>query len=171
MSAILAYSIPECNTALKIFDGFYPLSSASTSLLFFHRVRAVYGGHPFVTAVFGVLWICVLGTSILIPVGAHAISVGPSNACLVSEVASYVGAAGIMVTVNDTAVFFAISYRLLSNSHVEHTRGDKVRALFRSPSLPAFSRALFVDGQKYYMCVSLILACFLFSNLSAGSQR
>ncbi|KAJ6549476.1 hypothetical protein B0H10DRAFT_2128815 [Mycena sp. CBHHK59/15] len=75
-----------------------------------------------VTAVFGILWLA------------------PTPYCIVTEVASFVGASTIVITVHDTAVFLAVSYRLVSNTHAVH-------AVFSGTSMPCFSKALYVDGQ------------------------
>lgn len=132
-------------------DSFYPLSLASISLLFFFRVRAVYGRTRLVTGIFGLLWLGVLGSAITVPFGGAAISIGPTKYCLISEVDPYVGACAIMVTIHDTAVFLAISYRLVSNTYGVKTRKDLLKTLVSASYLPAFSRSLFVDGQVYYM--------------------
>jgi hypothetical protein len=104
-----------------------------------------------VTIIFGLLWIAVVGSSIAVPFGASGTAIGKS--CIITGIATYVGAPGTIIAVHDTAVFLAISFRLLANSHVEHTRREMLRALFCGANLPAFSKTLFLDGQKYYMCV------------------
>jgi hypothetical protein len=43
------------------------LSLSATSLLFFYRVRAVYGNSIIITGVFGFLWMASSGLSVLIP--------------------------------------------------------------------------------------------------------
>ncbi|KAJ6497369.1 hypothetical protein C8R45DRAFT_982680 [Mycena sanguinolenta] len=142
------YPLRNCYAFEIAFDSFYPASTGATSLLFFIRVRAVYGGQRFVTYFFGFLWISVVVMSILVPIGTDSTKFGSS--CIVTKIHSWVGAPGIVLTVHDTSVF-AISYRLLSNSHVEYTAGQRVGAFFRGANLHAFSKVLFRDGQLYYM--------------------
>ncbi|KAJ6548660.1 hypothetical protein B0H19DRAFT_1161548 [Mycena capillaripes] len=144
-----AYPLSDCNAAMLAFNGFYPILSGSTSLLFFFRVRAIYNHQRLITWFFGLLLLCALGASMTIPIGTSVAQVGTS--CIITYLAPYIGANGIAMTVFDTSVFLAISCRLLANSHVEQTRGEKVRALFRGANLHAFSKALFRDGQKYYL--------------------
>jgi hypothetical protein len=146
-----AYPLADCQAAIRVFDSFYPISFGSSSLLFLFRVRAVFGGHRFATWAFGILWISTLAASITIPIGSTATKIG--SACIVTQLSEYVGVHAIAMTLYDTSVFLAISYRLLANSHVEQTPGDMITALFRGANLPAFSNALFRDGQKYYLCV------------------
>ncbi|KAJ6596051.1 hypothetical protein B0H10DRAFT_2089378 [Mycena sp. CBHHK59/15] len=146
------YPIGRCSTLYLVSNSFYPVAVTSTSLLFYFRVRAIYGGKRTVTAVFGILWLAVLGTGITIPFGGLATTIEPTPYCIVTEVASFVGASTIVITVHDTAVFLAVSYRLVSNTHAVHgTLKSKLKAVFSGTSMPCFSKALYVDGQLYYM--------------------
>ncbi|KAJ6529024.1 hypothetical protein DFH09DRAFT_1371092 [Mycena vulgaris] len=147
------HPIQACNTAYVAFSSFYPLSISASAFLFLFRVRAVYGGDRLVTATFGLLWLIVVGTSMMIPFSGSAIGLGDPYECVIVNVGTYTGAAGITLTVYDTLVFFAISYRLVSNfRHSEElTRGEQARAFFSGANLPAFSKAVFTDGQMYYM--------------------
>ncbi|KAJ7284421.1 hypothetical protein C8J57DRAFT_1216857 [Mycena rebaudengoi] len=144
--------VGRCLTADITINSFYTVGLSATCLLFFFRVRAIYSNSRSITIIFGLLWLAVLGASITVPIGAGAVHLGPTNYCLITEVAPYVGASSILVTVHDTAVFFAISYRLMANSYVAHpTSRDRFGAFISGAYLPAFSKALFIDGQVYYM--------------------
>ncbi|KAF7355967.1 hypothetical protein MVEN_00926100 [Mycena venus] len=145
------YPLSDCHAAMVAFNSFYPISSCSTALLFFFRVRAIYNGRRAITLSFGLLWLCMVGGAITIPVSSSAVKIGSS--CVVTGLPTYVGANGLAMTVYDTSVFLAISYRLLANSRVEQsiTPRETVRALFSGADLYAFSRSLFRDGQKYYL--------------------
>jgi hypothetical protein len=135
-----------------VLDSLYPIAVPSTSLLFFFRVRAIYANSRPITIVFALLWIAEVGACITIPFGTGGINIGPTRYCTIAELAPYTGSASITPTVFDTAVFAAISYRLVGNTHVDYTFREKCRAFFGGAYLPSFSKALFVDGQKYYMC-------------------
>ncbi|KAJ7650978.1 hypothetical protein FB45DRAFT_29212 [Roridomyces roridus] len=152
LTIFTTYPMPNCNTAFVVFMSFYPVACLSTSLLFFLRVRAVYSGHRVITIVFGILSFFVFAGTLPVAVGTRA-ALDPSGMfCIVTRIPEYVGASGITITIFDTAAFFAISFRLLANSTVEYTRGEKIRAMASCGiSLPTFSRSLFIDGQKYYM--------------------
>ncbi|KAJ6497385.1 hypothetical protein C8R45DRAFT_898657 [Mycena sanguinolenta] len=144
------YPIPDCQTAMIIFNCGLLISSGATSLLFFLRVRAVYGGQRLPTLVFGFLWICVVAAAVTVPISTKAVSVG--SLCLITKVPSYSGAASTVLMVNDTSVVLAISYRLLANTHRDRSVGDRLRTFFSgAPHLHTFSKAVFRDGQKYYM--------------------
>ncbi|KAF7333109.1 hypothetical protein MVEN_02376300 [Mycena venus] len=111
----------------------YPIVVPSTSLLFFYRVRAIYAGSQTTTILFGLLWLAELAACTTVVFGTAATDIGPTRYCLFSQLAPYTGAASITPTVFDTAIFVAISYRLVGNAYIEH------------------SWSLLVDGQMYYM--------------------
>ncbi|KAJ7617812.1 hypothetical protein FB45DRAFT_840644 [Roridomyces roridus] len=159
------HPIPDCHTAFLIFESFYPVVCFSISLLFFFRVRAIYGGDRSVTAVFGFLCACVLGGTMAVPISPRASLHPIGKICAITTPAPHVGA-GILPA-NDTAVFLTISFRLLANSRTKQTRGESVKALFgfQGLTLPAFSRALFTDGQKYFMVTvvsNLVTVCMVY---------
>jgi hypothetical protein len=55
---------------LKYVEGiFFAISGPATSLLFFFRVTAVYNQSRIITVFFGILWLGIAGTSILIMLG------------------------------------------------------------------------------------------------------
>ncbi|KAF7369897.1 hypothetical protein MSAN_00619200 [Mycena sanguinolenta] len=145
------YPLPNCQAALVAFNAFYPLSSASTSLLFFFRVRAIYARRPLITYIFGFLWLCMLAGALTVPMGSSATTVG--HTCIITQLAPYMGANGVGMTVFDTSVFLAISYGLLSNGRAEQTPAERVRTAFAfgRANLYAFSESLLRDGQKYYL--------------------
>ncbi|KAF7358206.1 hypothetical protein MVEN_00869100 [Mycena venus] len=146
-----AYPVGGCRTLGEILDCLYPIVLPSTSLLFFHRVCAIYGGARTVTVVFGFLWIAELAACISVPISTKATNIGPTRYCIIAQLAPYAGAASIISTVFDTAVFIAISYKLVGNALVDYSWPNKVRAFFRGAYLPSFSKSLLVDGQMYYM--------------------
>ncbi|KAJ7912309.1 hypothetical protein B0H13DRAFT_1613688 [Mycena leptocephala] len=151
------YPLGNCVVALITFDAFYPILSGATALLFFLRVRAVFGGQRLVNWFFGFFWIAVVGTAITIPIGTRGTNVG--KLCIVTDVPSYLGVHRTTMAVYDTSIFLAISYRLLANLHNERTPGKRIqflfRGLFRGTNMHTFSNALFRDGQKYYMIAVL----------------
>ncbi|KAJ7811979.1 hypothetical protein B0H13DRAFT_2471789 [Mycena leptocephala] len=137
-----SYPLEACNTAYVAFNSFYPIGVSAVVFLFFLRVPAIYVGERLVTIIFGFSWFAILASSITIPIE-----------CIVLHVEGYVGSSGIIITVHDTIVFFTISYRLVSNfaDGERQTRGEQMKELFSGANLPAFSKALFTDGQMYYM--------------------
>lgn len=54
---------------------------STAALLFFFRVCAVYGGNKYITAVFAVLWLSVLGCSLTVITSISGIAIGTTNYC------------------------------------------------------------------------------------------
>ncbi|KAJ7782255.1 hypothetical protein DFH07DRAFT_728155 [Mycena maculata] len=161
-----AYPVGDCQAFHLAIALLFPLSIPLTSLLFFFRVRAVYCGAWTVTIVFGLMWLSVLGTSLIIPIATRGVNIGPTPYCSLGELAAYAAVMGLNPGLFDTAVFLAISYRLVGNTHVEyHSWKQRASAFFTGAYLPSFSKSLFVDGQIYYMItvvtnvVALVLLC------------
>ncbi|KAJ6607842.1 hypothetical protein B0H10DRAFT_2069993 [Mycena sp. CBHHK59/15] len=162
----LTYPVRDCQAFHLAIALLFPLAIPLTSLLFFFRVRAVYCGARTVTIVFGLMWLAVLGTSLIVPIATHGVNIGPTPYCSLSELAAYAAIIGLNPGLFDTAVFLAISYRLVGNTHVEyHSWKQKASAFFTGAYLPSFSKSLFVDGQIYYMItvvtniVAFVLLC------------
>ncbi|KAF7362534.1 hypothetical protein MVEN_00601400 [Mycena venus] len=138
----------NCRAAMITFNSFYPLSTGSTSLLFFLRVRAIYNDQRLIPFVFGCLWLCVVGVGIVVSFSGHAETIASS---CTAQSPSYLWVAGAVLAAHDTSVFVAISCRLLATSPNDYTFGEKVQAFFRGANLHAFSKAVFQDGQKYFI--------------------
>ncbi|KAJ7027324.1 hypothetical protein C8F04DRAFT_1399524 [Mycena alexandri] len=146
-----SYPLQDCKNAYTAFYCFYVIGVSGTAFLFFFRVRAIFNGERLPTIIFGCLWLAVLASSIALPIDGGAIGVGDPTVCIVASrhVSKYV-AAGILITVHDTIVFFAISYRLNFQGE-QQTPWEQVKALFSGANLPIFSKSLLVDSQMYYM--------------------
>ena len=136
---------------------FYSATLAFTSLLFFFRIRAVFNGNPWVTAFFAGLWLALLGgcLALIFDVFKSTIPVNSASnttaICYYSSINSYVTATTIVPLINDTLVFLAITWRLSRNSYKPYTLKSGIRFLIFGDSLPAFSKALFKNGQAYYL--------------------
>lgn len=129
----------------------YHIAFASTAYLFFLRVRAVYNRNKYVVAVFFVLWLSVLGGALTAASteGGHALD--PTPFCYSDPIQIYISASPITLAINDTFVFFAISWRLLSDSWTDIKSKPSFKVIALGQYLPAFSRALLQDGQVYYL--------------------
>jgi len=141
----------NCPKFEKVVCALYPVAIPATSLLFFFRVRAVFDSNKLVIAFFAFMWLAVVGGCITVTRGVTGINIGPTDYCLNAALEPYVSAAAIIPLVNDTLVFFAISFRLMTNTHVEFNLRTGVKTLISGAYLPAFSKTLFQDGQVYYL--------------------
>jgi hypothetical protein len=89
----------------------------------------------------------------MIPTGESALAIGDPAVCIIGRAGSYIGSSAIILTVQDTATFLAIAYRIMSNlSHSEQQEGGKQG---KAPVMfTIFLRAILMDGQMYYLCVA-----------------
>ena len=136
-----------------------------TCLLFFFRACAVFGMKPLAAAIYGVLWLGVLGGCLTTIPGSSDANIGPTPYCAYETFRLYSAAATITPLINDGIVFFAISWRLWSNTWTRRTVKNGVRVLVFGDYLPAFSRLLLQDGQIYFLSVFLILSATLVNSI------
>jgi hypothetical protein len=110
--------------------------------------------NPFAVAIFGVLWLGVLGGCLTTIPGIGGTNIGPTSYCMSGPVFRiYVVAAAITPLINDGIVFFAISWRLWRNTWARRTVKNSVRSMVYGDYLPTFSKSLLQDGQIYFLSV------------------
>ena len=124
-----------------------------TSLLFFFRTRAVFNTYPWVIAFFACLWVAVLGGSLAFVIDIfEPVSVNPGTPLCISQGTDPFIAASIIISmINDTLVFMAISWRLSRKSYDPYTLKTGIKFFIFGDYLPVFSKAIFRDGQAYYL--------------------
>lgn len=147
--------IGNCPSNQKIFLSFFSIAIASSNLLFFFRLRAIYTGHKAVIIFGFILWVISAGGTVSTPVGVDGVHIGTTNYCTETGQRLYVSVSGILPFIHDTFVFLAISYKLAQNAHNESTLRTGLRAALFGEYLPAFSRSLLLDGQQYYLLTVL----------------
>ncbi|KDR70439.1 hypothetical protein GALMADRAFT_103207 [Galerina marginata CBS 339.88] len=147
--------------ALQIAIGVsWTTSQTLTSSLFYMRVRAVYNRNKFVSAAFFVLWIAVGGTAITVPAGIRGAHIGPTKQCINTDVPLSVESSVWLSLINDSAVFIAITYRILTFNVMEETFKGRLKAFFGRGSISHLSRSLLLGGQHYYLialCMNVVL--------------
>ena len=127
-----------------------------TSLLFFFRTRAVFNTYPWVVAFFAGLWVAVLGgclafiVDIFLPEPVNPAS-NTTPICINQGTSPFIAASIIIPLINDTLVFLAISWRLSRNSYDPYTLKTGIKFFIFGDYLPRFSKAIFRDGQAYYL--------------------
>ncbi|KIM88286.1 hypothetical protein PILCRDRAFT_771075 [Piloderma croceum F 1598] len=142
--------VDDCN-ALKYVEGmFLEIGVAATSLLFFIRVRAVYNHSRIITASFGLLWLVVVSLHILILLGVKRDRIPYTRRCIEGPAPKYTTVPIILTAVNDTLVFFAISYRMVSLAIASSTWSSRAKSFFMGDGLLNLSKALLQGGQVYY---------------------
>ncbi|KAJ6454671.1 hypothetical protein C8R45DRAFT_1037669 [Mycena sanguinolenta] len=145
-------SIKDCD-ALELGLGIcLVFSQASTEMLFFLRVTAVWHPNKIAYVVFSILWIVVLGTSIAAPIGIRGAHIGPTMQCTTTAVPANIELSVIFLLINDTAVFLAINYRILA--HTTLAAGSpmaRLRVFFGGNGLSTLTQALLESGQHFYL--------------------
>ncbi|KAJ3884368.1 hypothetical protein GG344DRAFT_28304, partial [Lentinula edodes] len=149
-------NVQNCQALQVALGIFNVLSQSFTSMLFLLRVLAVYKGFAVVKVCFVILWIGVVGGSLSVPLGIGGAHIGPTKACINTTVKQITELSIIMPMINDTAVFVAVTYRILSYSVYEEGMGAQVCAFFGwKKLLPSLSRNLLQGGQHYYFIALL----------------
>ncbi|KIM88317.1 hypothetical protein PILCRDRAFT_814216 [Piloderma croceum F 1598] len=143
-------SIDNC-AALKYVEGiFFEISVPATSLLFFFRVKAVYNNSKIITLFFGILWLAIAGLSILIMLGITGDRIPYTRRCREGLAHNFTTVPIMLTAVNDTLIFFAISYRMVSISMAGSTWRAQANSFFRGDGLHHLSKSLLQSGQVYY---------------------
>jgi hypothetical protein len=150
---LLVAPIPNCQALELVNTICYCLAVSSASYLFYLRVQAVFYQNKLIQAFFGILWLMVAGGSVTVPLAVKGIHIEPTKYCVNAAVKSFSSVAVITSTVNDSLIFLAISFKLMSNNKVESSVADKARTFFKGKGLSSISKALFKGGQIYYLCV------------------
>jgi hypothetical protein len=66
----------------------------------------------------------------------------------------------ILTAVNDTLIFIAISYRMVSLSMVSGTWSARAKSFFTGDGLHHLSKAMLQSGQAYYLSVVVLVPFF-----------
>ncbi|KIM76936.1 hypothetical protein PILCRDRAFT_825948 [Piloderma croceum F 1598] len=159
--------IDNCESVKYVEGILFEISSVATSLLFFFRVKAVYRHSRFVIAFFGFLFLINAGLSLLSMLGTTGIRIPYTRRCTQHIARSYMATPIILTAANDTLVFLAISYRILSSAMVPSTWRARTRSFFTGDGLYRLSKALLKGGQVYYfvtIAADIITVALIFSD-------
>ncbi|KZP07076.1 hypothetical protein FIBSPDRAFT_965946 [Athelia psychrophila] len=143
-------SVSRCQALLYSLGVFFIISLPSTSLLFFIRLRAVFSHSNVVVYFFGLLWVAVLAVSPLYMVHLQASQIPFTARCNIISAEQYSITPLILASLNDTFIFFAISFRLIATSVDAVSFRTGLQAFFRGNGLHSVSKALLQTGQAYY---------------------
>jgi hypothetical protein len=155
IDVLVAVPVAHCNTLLYVVNGLLILAVASTTGLFFFRVRAVYANNKMITAIFGFLWFAIFGVCFLIPLSTKGMHLGTTQRCIFTEIPHFISIPALMRCCFDTLVFFAISLHIISYSLIGDTFGGYMKSFFRGDGLPLLSKGLLQGGQLYYSFVEV----------------
>ncbi|KAF7373770.1 hypothetical protein MSAN_00588700 [Mycena sanguinolenta] len=142
--------VKNCNAFERGYGICGVLTQTATAMLFFLRVTAVWHPSKVAFAVFSILWIAVLVAGITVPLQVRAAHIGPTMQCIDTVVPADTDVGAIMPLINDTAIFFAINYRILAHTIVADSLVARLRVFFGGTGLSTLSRALLQSGQHFY---------------------
>ncbi|KAF7335929.1 hypothetical protein MSAN_02306200 [Mycena sanguinolenta] len=121
-------------------------------MLFYLRVTAVWHPNKIIYVVFSILLIGVPSASITAPLGVRSAHIGPTMQCITTSVPGNIEVAAIIPLINDTAIFLAITYRILENTVADSPVRGRLSVFFGGATgLSALSRALLQSGQHFYL--------------------
>jgi len=142
--------IDNCRSLQYVEGIFFEIGVPATSLLFLFRVRAVYNRSRIITAFFGIIWLAIAGLSILIMLGITGERIPYTRRCTEGLPHKFTTVPIMLTAVNDTLVFLAISYRMVSSAMVRSTWSARAKSFFKGEGLHYLSKALLQSGQAYY---------------------
>ncbi|KAF8532312.1 hypothetical protein JB92DRAFT_1313095 [Gautieria morchelliformis] len=139
--------VDSCAALPMVIGWCWAVAIPSTSLLFFFRIRAVFDRQKWIVAFFVVLWLATLGGAITVPFAITGGHIANTNRCQPTAVKPFSSASIIASTCNDTLVFIAISWRIITRTTVN----SRAQSFFCGGNLPYLSRELLRGGQQYYL--------------------
>jgi len=143
--------VHNCTSLENAISVFYILATTGACFLFYLRVRAIFYDNFIVKAFFGFLWLSVLGASVTVPFAIGGTHIGPTQYCINSHFSSFGTASIITITVNDTLVLFAISYKLAWDNNRAATPREVAMSFLNGQGLNAVSKVLYRGGLMYYL--------------------
>jgi len=163
VTMIIMQTLPTAHCSLLKYFLSFGLATAysSGSLLFVARIIAVYDRSKVITAIFGTLWMLILGVSIAAPFSITMGHIGPTKFCIFKRVGR-VGSPFItfsILTVFDTLVFVLITWRIGRVSLdplAEKSWVSCMSSILRGNGLPQFSQSVVRHGQKYFLSTVIL---------------
>lgn len=164
---IVVGAVGDCQNLQAIGVGTCFVATVSlTTLLFFFRVRAIFHDNKRIVVFFLLVWLGTVAASAVVPFTITASHIGPTDLCVSTGIDALSSLGIIVLAVNDTLVFFAISWKLLSSSAIDKPFKAKMKIFISGHGLPALSRSLLQSGQEYYLYVSRYFSYPLFLMLT-----
>ncbi|KJA25960.1 hypothetical protein HYPSUDRAFT_64187 [Hypholoma sublateritium FD-334 SS-4] len=154
-AVLLTLPVANCAKMYDAINALLVVFVSATTAMFYLRVCAVYNKSKIIIVVYGILWFSVVGMLLTIPFTFTAVHIATTQYCVESIRGHLLGPTTIILMVNDTMVYVAIAYAVLSMFVAKDAPcGTKLTTLltFGKP-LPIFSRALLKDNQLYFMVV------------------
>ncbi|TCD70101.1 hypothetical protein EIP91_004830 [Steccherinum ochraceum] len=151
--------IENCAAIKDAIGVFFVISHVSTSLLFLHRVRAVFFRERLIVAFFVILWLAVVGTSIVVPITVTVGYMDEMKFCNL-EFETHFPPLIVLWTASVFygLVFLCTSWRLVKNMNMMSDDESKralwwmrIKSIFRGDNLPRVTNEIVKGGRKYYL--------------------
>ncbi|KAK7682214.1 hypothetical protein QCA50_014801 [Cerrena zonata] len=146
--------ISHCQAMVNTVGWIGSSSVALNNALFFIRLRGVYYHVTWVWVLFLILWFATL-TTFTSAFGFTSPTLIPTSYCIVVKINVFVTSGVISTVLYDTAVFLAISFRLIAMSD-GYSWKAKLREFMRTKDLTTISNILWSTGLLYYIPVITI---------------
>jgi hypothetical protein len=134
----------------RILQTIFIFSRASTALLMYFRVCAVYNMNRLVVVFFGFAWLSVVASSATTFVTLEGTYIGPTKYCTTVVNHDYILAVSVISFMNDTLIFLAIVSKL-GVADIRRKPTSQIYGAWKPTShLQAFTRVFLQDSQIYY---------------------
>ncbi|KZP10661.1 hypothetical protein FIBSPDRAFT_937892 [Athelia psychrophila] len=143
--------VSDCQRLEVIMAIFIMFALNANNVLYFLRVRAVYGKSRIITAFFGFFGFGVFGTTFCAPFTIKAQHIGSTSRCVTTEVHPSLLAMMFSNATFGTLVFLAISYRITSQSVGGAGWCAAAKGFFRGDGAPRVGKLLLHHGQLSYL--------------------
>ncbi|KAF5327556.1 hypothetical protein D9619_004285 [Psilocybe cf. subviscida] len=147
--------IGRCHVILQVINAFLPIALGSTELLFYLHVRAMYIHSRLAVWIFTVLWLATLASSLTPVINSVNTNIHYGELiiqyCLSGPVPPYTAATVIVPLVNDSILFGALVYRIMTSFHDDTSNKSKVKCIVLGHHLPNLARAMLYNGQAYFL--------------------
>lgn len=153
--------IDDCKTMLIAVGSIGSIAAPSNSFLMFLRVKAVFVDKKLVVYVFAFLWIATLGGYMTAPFSPQGMHVGTSKHCVAGGVKLYASAGLFITAANDTLMFLATTYGLLTYYTVNEDNSSLLRSFLNGDGMGKTCKLLMQTGQLYYLYVGRTLSTLL----------
>ena len=142
--------IGHCKLMEKMLNTCFAFSNASTPLLMYFRVCAVYNMNKFIVLFFGFTWLGVVASSAA-PFGAlEGTYIGPTKYCTAVVKHDYIFVTSVASFTNDILILLAIISKL-GMGDIRRSPTSQISITWKPTGhLRAFTRVFLQDSQIYY---------------------
>jgi len=140
-----------------MFSVLFVTGVASTTFLLFLRLRAIYINNTLIVRTYFSFWLTFVGLCINAATGSYTRLIGMYCVPDDSQATAFASIAPAVIGfVYPASIYIAIAYRLYQNTQLPLDETPvglraKTKSLILGQHLPAFSKILFIDGQRHIL--------------------